>query len=210
MNRLSLPVITALLILIGAASTLDAQVMRAEHVTLAPDTPGQSLRIFADFPGGGDAIDGALIDLFIAKGGDLGDPDGRSGPRIEGIDLQPTGGVLSAFSSTQNTAQLEQQFAEADILRAGGDAAISEAFDNQLLAVVTVDTTGFFDDTFSVDLENQLFGVASTFNGGQGGTIPTTLVSGSITILVPEPSAFAMLLVSAVGTVVLRRPRRRR
>ena len=209
MSRHSLTAMTAVMLLIGASSALNAQVMRAEHATLAPNTPGQSFRIFADFAADGDAIDGALLDVFIAKGGDLGDPAGQPGPKIESINLQPVGGVLSAFSSSQNVAQLENQFVEADILRAASDDGISSAFDDQLLAVVTVDTTGFFDGTFSVDLENSGFGIASTFTGGSSGTIPTTLMSGSISIPVPEPSALAMLFATAAGTVAVRRPRRR-
>ena len=215
MYRHLLAAVAALLLIAGSSTSLEAQVIRAESVTLAPNTSGQFFPIFADFSGGGDPIDGVLLDVFIAKGGNLGDPEGRTGPRVEAIDLQPTdaaygfgNGVLNGFSTGHNVAQLESQFVEADILRGANDAAIADAFENQLLAVLTIDTTNISSGTFAVDLENQNFGVASTFNGGQGGAIPTTLVSGSIAITVPEPSALGMLFLTTAGTIAFRRRRR--
>lgn len=211
-------VLTVIAITAVNGSLTRAAIIRVEDTTLQANTAGQIVRILGSYEGPPAlaALDGVNFSVLLGRGGpDLGLPGNITGPAITGINLKPVGGVLSGFTSAQNEIDLGglTQIVQADLLRADADVPITGAFTDQLLAELIVDTTGFASGTFQVALQDSDLGVTSTFLGGVGGSLPTTLQSGSLTIsAVPEPGTVGLLACTScilVGARVRRRWSRR-
>jgi len=172
---------------------------------LDPDTPGQ--QIFLEIQGtpGVDEAQGVTLNVQVADGyPDFvpGDPPTTiDGPNITAVDLVGPGTVFGSVPNTGPSfiAQLEQ------IWVVGTTTASGSVTTDGVLAVVTIDTTGWFagDGPWELRLKETLNG--DTILAG----LPSALTIINGTIAVPEPSALLLGLVG--GALFLcwrRRPRR--
>jgi len=172
---------------------------------LDPNTPGQQILLEIQGTPGVDEAQGVTLNVQVADGyPDFipGDPPTTiDGPNITAVDLVGAGTV---FGSVPNTGpnfieQREQLWAVGTTTASGTVTA------DGVLAVVTIDTTGWFagDGPWELRLKETLNGDTTL----PGLPSPPTIING--TIAVPEPSA---LLLGLVGGALFwcwrSRPRR--
>ncbi len=187
-------------------------ILRVEDTNLIANTPNQVVRILGTYDGTPPPLDGVSLSVLIGLGGPdpmlgplPGLPGNIDGPNITSINLKPIGGELSSFSSAQIIGSPRDQLIQASLLRADADSPRSAAFTGQLVGLLTVDTTGITSGQYRVDLQNATLGITSSYLGGAGGTVATSLSFGTVNV-VPEPTSLAMIV--AVGGLGMFRRRR--
>ena len=188
-------------------------------VSLQANTVGQTFGIYIV---GGDPISGITLDVETGFGGTANlNPNAYLAPAITQVDLfgtaataaggiDPNGAVFDANHTTYgvNTGPSGSQFWESDTTTTGTSyVAAGGANTPQLLAVVTIDTTGFFSGTFAVTLDDQFNGKSEYADIG-GQQFPN-VVDGFIQIgqIVPEPASLGLLMISLGGLLMRRRGR---
>ncbi len=157
--------------------------------TLQANTPDQIIRIYVS---GGDAVEALNFSAQIADGGSAGG-GGDDGPVFTGLDL--LGGTIFASNNLgQFGGSLDPQLAIASTITSSGTVHADD-----LLATLTIDTTGVWSGTYVLKLSDTLNG-ATDF-----GDVDPTITNGMIQV-VPEPAGLALL---AVGCLAMPRGRRR-
>ena len=166
--------------------------------------PGQSTDFISGLPieilvSGGDAVSGA--DLFLQSG-----PDGftpGSAPTFAAVDLIGVGTVFGLNNTGQTSAATPPESAFETVTTAAGTEPASGT-----LAFITFDATGIAPGTYDFFLTNFfVIGASSSLLG-----VPsTTLVDGTVTVVIPEPGSIVLALFAAGGlcAVVIRRRRRK-
>lgn len=161
--------------------------------TLLPNTPGQTISIRVS---GGAAVQGLNFNVQVADGY----PTGGSidGPNITGLDLLGTASNPTIFfannSGARTPVRSDPQVWSESLTTGSGTVNASG-----LLAVVTVDTSGWFGGSWSFALGNTQEG-ATDFAG-----LPATITDGTITV-VPEPASATVVGVGLLlGGLWLRR-----
>lgn len=161
---------------------------------LLPNTPNQVIPIFVS---GNETVFGTNFRVAIGDGF----PDsgiGVDGPNITNVDLW-TGTIFATSGNNQtNPTSLPQVWESSFIVDTGQQVTLSGV--NQLLATLTVDTTGFTTGTWTLDLA-QVAGTGldtELLNGG-GNPIGSFAITNG-TVSVPEPSSMVLAgLVSGVA-----------
>lgn len=174
------------------ASAANAAVITVGSHTLLPNLAGQQVQLFVT---GGEMIQGIDFNLQVADGGP-GAFGTIVGPKITAVDLM-TGTVFAGNSGGSSDPGSVPQLAIRAITTNPGTFVAA----NGLLATVTVDTTGFATGTWA-------FSMSSTANGPTklfGVPNPvTTILDGSLAVVVPEPAGMAGAAF-LVGGLLLRR-----
>jgi|SRR6185437_11279868 len=168
---------------------------------LLPNTPNQVIQIFAH---GGDAVQGVTFDVQVGDGGPLsGGTVGGAGPQISNVNIQPAGGIFNPSNaagqtgglvSTNPVATESQLWQVLDGTTTGvtfvgtGDTVAT----HQLLATITIDTTGFFTGQFPL-----IFVDTHTGNTSFANTVEVPVNAPNGLIIVPEPSSLALLFLGA-------------
>lgn len=194
MGRTFYALVIGLLLLMGNAAQA-AVVLDAGDHTLLPNQAGQTFAIMVI---GEDQVAG--LDLVVQVGDEL------SGLTITGADLN-TGTIFDGGYEEQYAAFFDHQAAFSGLLAA--DAGTSSVLADGVAAFITVDTTGLTAGTYDILLEDVTFDafpdpMGSSFLDASGGPVATTSLSGTLTII-PEPTAAALLFVTAAGAMVRRR-----
>jgi len=181
--------LTALLCVVapGLGATIDVG-----DFLLDPNTPGQEILIEIQGTPGVDEVQGITLNVQVADGYPdyrPGDPPSTvDGPNITAVDLVGPGTVFGSVANTGPNfiAQLEQ------IWVVGTTTASGSVTADGVLAVVTIDTTGWFagDGPWELRLKDTLNGDTSL----PGVSSPPTIING--TIAVPEPSTLLLGLVA--------------
>jgi len=160
------------------------------QVILQPDTAGQEVLIHVQGTPGVDDVQGITMNVQIADGFPDVPGSTEDGPNITAIDLVGPGTV---FGSVGNTGQndIEQREQIWVVATSTGSGTVLA---DGLLARLTIDTSGWFaaDGPWELKLLDTF---ASDTNFAPGQVVPTVLPG---TILLPEPSALALVLVGGV------------
>ncbi len=129
-------------------------VLVGDHQLVA-DTPGQTIQLFVS---GGDAVQGMNLYVQIADGGPEAPGGSIDGPEITAVDTI-TGTIFDGNNTgmvdldESGAADIFPQFEGIAITTAAGTVAA-----DGLLATVTIDTTGFVEDTFALIISDTLNG----------------------------------------------------
>ncbi|MEM7806665.1 MAG: hypothetical protein AAF561_00970 [Planctomycetota bacterium] len=192
---------TALLLPVVAEAAVMVDV---PDVVLIADTPNQEVPLFVT---GGDTVQGLVLFVSIGDGGpervDLGLIPGTDAPAITDVDLE----MGTIYDDGVFFADLPSipQFANATAIVTDDSTFVADG----QIATLIVDTTGFDSGTFDLRLTN-IFPDApdgpfdSVFEAG-GNEVEIIADVGSITVIVPEPTA--SLLACGVGAFLCRRRR---
>jgi hypothetical protein len=189
-------------ILLPATAHAVISIVAGNHVL--PNTPGlYTIPVMAYGP---DPIQGFNLNLVTGDGGpNIGGPSGGTipAPIITAVDVIGPGTIFELNNTGNRGFIYNDQIAERWTTTDSG--WVEPDANGNLLALVTVDTTGFGPGTWH-------FGVTGAFGGlflpsdlagseypplGSGIEVPFTLTDGSITI-VPEPSTIVMCLCGAL------------
>jgi len=182
----------------AAPAALGANIDVGDHY-LSPGIPGQTIEIYAS---GGETADSVNFPVVVADGypgatsGGTFYPFGSiDGPNLTSVDLVSSGTVFGDVSggSYQDNNAVGEQLVIADV----GVNGTQNATVNGLLAVLTVDTTGWNAGDGPWDLSLDSFAGAVEFFGPS--PITTTITNGRI-FLTPEPGVWAQLVgLAAMG-----------
>ena len=173
---------------------LGAPMIDVGHHDLQPNLSGQEIRLYVH---GGDVIKGVTLNVQIG--------DGETGPIITDVNLVdgtpfmgnslghsfgwgPGEGAVSVGTTTLTGS-----------VNAGGATNAAK----QLLAVLTIDTTGFFEGTFDLTVAETLDGKTRFADASSLPLLPT-VTNGSMTI-VPESVSLALLSLGSVAMLSRRR-----
>ncbi len=170
---------------------------------LLPNQSGQTIEVYV---AGGDPIQNVDVYAQIGDGGPLGGGS-VSGPAFTLLNLFDDDPLTSFIFDPDNDGLrrnppygvLVPQIAYEGIM-VSGTAPISA---NGLLAIFTIDTTGYTEGTWNLLLTGTNAG--NTIFGYGGNEVPMTVTNGSITVI-PEPASLSILLLGA-GWVLRRRRR---
>ncbi|MCK4626677.1 MAG: PEP-CTERM sorting domain-containing protein [Phycisphaerae bacterium] len=176
---------------VGDHDLLPNQSGQTIEVYVAGGVPVQNVDVYAQIgdggPLGGGSVPGPVFTLL-----DLFDDDPLTSfifdPNNDGLRRNPPYGVLVP------------QIAYEGIMTASGEISA-----NGLLAIFTIDTTGYTEGTWDFLLTGTNAG--NTIFGYGGNEVPMTVTNGSITVI-PEPASLSILLLGA-GWVLSRRRRSR-
>ncbi|MHB0960645.1 MAG: PEP-CTERM sorting domain-containing protein [Pirellulaceae bacterium] len=200
--------LVASLLVLACTTMSQAALIEVGSHDLLPDTPLQSVSIYATAEAS-ELVTGFNLRMRIGDG----HPDVGGGDLPEPVlqDVDFSGGVWDAFPFTVVGGPVVgyPMYAQASVLFNDSGQSISP---NGLVATLIVDTTGFAGGSFSLDLFDILeIGEDSNFQGTGGTTIPIEIVNGQLNV-VPEPSAFTIFFLGgsamAGGIFWVRRRRR--
>ncbi len=187
--------------------------------TLAQDTAGQKIYIYASGAAPGQSLN--VVGLNVEIGADDGS---IIGPKITAVDLKGiTDGSQTGIFDQIPTGQTHYTMNQGVANFTPGDSASKSQFWSayitadsnvvfpstpQLLAVVTIDTTGVAAGT-SYDLKLDASQDPSEFTDhGSQLSPPVTIVDGIVTIsgqVAPEPASLGLLSLGAIGLLLRRR-----
>ena len=167
-----------------------------DHV-LQPDAADQQIAIFVDDPTDAAMTAGVSFNAQIGDGGpetaDLGLPPGTDGPAITHVELLDGGQLgTTIFGAAANHGHFgegslaPQIYVEHTVLETGAVAA------EGLLAVITVDTTGFFvgDGSWPLVIGQTLNGATELYDDTpRVAPLPLIVIDGTITIANRPPTA---------------------
>lgn len=159
---------------------VDAPVVTVGQFSLRPNTPNQQVPIYVS---GGQAISGLNLYVQVGDGGpervDLGLPAGTDAPSITGIDLT-SGTIFAGVPDAPFVDLALPQVGFASLAIVEPNTSVTA---DGLLATVTIDTTGFFDGSFDLQLSPVLP------DGPEGGlhtdfgAVPASVVNGRIHVV---------------------------
>jgi hypothetical protein len=147
---------------------------------LIPNRANQTIQLFVT---GGIQVAGLDLNAEIANGGTT--VGGTPGPKITNVDLI-TGTIFASNHSTQaNVPNVPPQAYEGSITTASGSVAATG-----LIATLTIDTTGFTGQSFSLQLANFSNGAVSgntdfATPDPNGNPIPATVTNGYVVATLP-------------------------
>jgi MYXO-CTERM domain-containing protein len=218
MQRRVLPFLALGLLLCVASPAMAHLTVTAGNHILLPNTPGQDITIMISSDTN-EEISG--LDLYLVINGGDSTVDQPGVPRITAENLTGPGTTFSLVASTtfpygdpwdvvngtsfgQNTA-----FGAAPNATSGpnADAPVNT---NNVLAIITVDTTGILFGSWPLSLTDPFIFGPTLLSKVTGPVDPSgyTLIDGSLNI-VPEPSSIVMGLFAAAGLVAVAVRRRR-
>ncbi len=190
-------IVVPCLVLIPMTAAPAAVIIDVGDHNLVPQTPGQQFSILVS---GGDPVEGVDLLLQMGDGGSvLGGVDG-SAPRITGVTLI-AGNMVFSSSNTGDvfpdppTDMFWQISTTTDV------PAASTVPAQGVLALVTVDTTGFRGGGVFTLKAGDIQASGGTFDSTFAG-VPATINNGTITI-VPEPGG--VTIAGMAGLLLLRR-----
>lgn len=166
---------------------------------LQPNTPGQIIEISVS---GGTGVQGMNFNVQIADGGTV------DGPDITAVDILGTGANPTIFFGNANTPTTVRNDPQ---IRSLFTTTVSDRVNTSgLLAIITLDTTGWFGGSWALALGNTQEG-STTFPDGlaPGGEYVPTITEGSITV-VPEPVSTSVAGVLLLAGGLIWRTRRTR
>lgn len=173
---------------------------------LLENTAGQQIQIYVS---GGGNVSGLNLFVQVGDGGpELTDfflPAGTDGPSITSIDLKPIGGIFAGIGDSQVDITPDvPQVKNSTIAMTGGGSVVADG----LLAIITIDTTGFFAGD-AVTTWNLLLGGVLPDAGGYdtdfAGT-PIDITNGSLSVVaVPEPATLGLIALGGAGLLWRRR-----
>ena len=171
---------------------------------LMADTANQEIEIYVE---GDIEVQGLNLWVQISKGGKFG----IDGPELQDVDLES-----GTIFSSSNTGQITSLFAPQVLLQTITTSGSSTVTANGLLATITIDTIGWFDNDVDVHEPKWELRLANTLNGDSdfAGT-GMSITNGWIVIgedpgydppppTIPEPGSLAMLT-AATGLLLRRR-----
>ena len=210
MNRLGILILAA----VGFAGSIissSAQIVVdvGDH-PLLPNTPNQIVRLFVT---GGAAVAGLNFNVQVADGVPFVSGGVILGPKLTGVDILGTTIDPTIFfgnntgQSNPNGAVDPDQIRSRAVTTQNGTVSA-----NGLLAILTLDTTGFDIGVFDLNLKNVFGGsFPTTFVASSGLNMTAAITDGTITVssVVPEPMSSALVAVSLLGGALwLRRHRK--
>jgi hypothetical protein len=173
-----------------SAASVAAPVITVGHHTLLADTPNQQVSILVS---GAEPVQGVNLLVQLGDGGAaLGGAAGAS-PRIQ--DVSVTTGTI--FGANNNGRAFDEAPAD-QLWQVHTATAAGTVSTDGVLAVVTVDTTGFAAGTFPLLLAD--IGGDATLDSDFAG-VPAAITNGSITIVVPEPATFGLIAIALSACV---------
>lgn len=183
---------SALMFLASVSAEAQITVNVGTH-NLLPNTAGQEIQLNVS---GSGLLAG--LNFFVQVEDGFPDFGGTmDGPNITGVDVIGTVSAPTIFFGN-NTGQTDPgsgaQIGIRNITTASGTIT-----PNGLLAILTIDTTGFNSGTFGLTLSNGGIPAETEFVG-LSGLLPATLFDGFLNITpVPEPSSVAMVAGGALA-----------
>jgi len=168
-----------------------SQIVVGTHV-LEPDTPGQMIPIYVT---GGWPVQGLNFDIQVADGGPAAG-GAISGPAITAVDLLTD--TIFAADNTGMRLDVEPPAGDDPVPQQtyrGTSTAVGTVAADGLLAMVTIDTTGFVRGAWSLTISNTVNG-STDFAG-----LPASLVDGVILVRGTWTNPVAALDVDGNGRV---------
>jgi hypothetical protein len=147
---------------------------------LIPNTPSQTVQLMVT---GGNSVAGLNLNIEVANGGTAN--GGVNGPKITAINMV-TGTIFGSNNSgQQDFTTFPSQVYEGSILTSSGSVSASG-----LLATLTIDTTGFTGQSFSLKLGGFSNGAVSgntdfATPDPLGNPIPANITNGTVVATLP-------------------------
>ncbi|MEX2114046.1 MAG: PEP-CTERM sorting domain-containing protein [Pirellulales bacterium] len=179
-------------------------IVTAGNHQLLPDTPSQTITILITATADEAAH---LMDFTAGIAGGIG-----PAPIITAMDINGAGTLFDTSLNTSMVFHFGPGFEPPGLevlqrVEFDEDALNVPIGVNQLLATLTIDTSGFTAGAWALNLLHTNFD--DLFLASTAGEIPVTLVPGSITI-VPEPAALALACMALAAVVAVGARKRRR
>ncbi len=176
-------------LIVGLAGVLTAShafaglMISVGNYNLAPNEAGQTITLSVS---GGDQVTG--FNLRAQLGDGLGpNPE----PIFQAVGF--SGGIWNAFPTIVAGGPVSgaPQYAQASVVFSTTGESVAASGD---LVTITLDTTGLYSGTYSLDLANTDIGADSAFIGTGGSDLAAAITNGSVTIAsVPEPSSLTLV-----------------
>jgi hypothetical protein len=185
---------------------------------LQPDTPNQQVQIFV---GGGEAIKGVTLSIYTGDGGpDIGAK--IAAPEITAVDLFSDGSIFSGNNSgylvnqpvSLTAGAKASQVWEASTQTQSGTVTLGTVNSTSLLAVLTIDTTGFKSGKYALAVDNAASPTLFSTSSGAAvvptvtdGVLEINNVTGFVTPDIPEPASLGLLGLCVPALLLRRRTR---
>ena len=163
---------------------------------------GQNTMQIPIYVTGGDAVQGVDLVVFTGDGGSAVGGTVNA-PHITALNIIPSGGIFNGNNTGQDNSTIDPQFWEATTAVASGPPfpALTGTFTNPatntggwgLLAMVTIDATGFAPGSYSISVSGTLGTVGPVVTQfSTGADTQVNAVSTNGTIVVPEPASLGL------------------
>ena len=180
MRKVALAAGAAIGVLLGSQALAANPTIVVGNDILIPNTPNQTVQLMVS---GGTQIAGLDLNVEIAGGGTAN--GGTAGPKITSVNL--TTGTIFGSNNTgqQNFTGFPSQVYEGSIITSSGSVAASG-----LVATLTIDTTGFTGQSFSLQLGGFSNGAVSgntdfATPDPNGNPIPANITNGHVVATLP-------------------------
>jgi hypothetical protein len=176
------------------------------NIPLQPNTAGQTFTLVVQNQGSAVQVGALNFNAQVADGGpEVGGT--VDGPDITGVDII-TGTVFDGVSTQNDPGSTTQYANRTTTVPATPGSVTLGAGSTTTFATITISTVGFSSpQSWSFNLDNTIAGFGSTkYSTALGADIPITITDGMISVVVPEPSTYAMIFgVGCVGVAVFKR-----